>query len=309
MIDLVGRRLWFFIISAIIIIPCIISLAVFKLKPGVDFSSGTAMTLRFDKQVELSQLRQEFDNLGYDKAIVQPVKSDGEIEFFVRLPEISSEEKTKLEEGLGIGLGTEVTVLSFDSVSPIVAEGTVRNTIIAVVVASIGILLYISWAFRKMPMPFRWGTCAVIALVHDLVVVIGVFSILGWVAGVEIDALFVTGVLAVVGVSVNNIVVVFDRIRENLKRGVSRDFEVTANCGIIESLGRSLNTGLATLFVIVALYLLGGTTIHNLVLTLLIGIATGIYSSLCIAGQLLVVWDKRDWGRLSSPRKQLETSA
>jgi len=309
MIDLVGKRLWFFLISAIIVIPCIISLAVFRLQPGVDFSSGTAMTLRFDKQIELSQLRQEFDSLGYDKAIVQPVKSDGEVEFFVRIPEISSEEKTKLEEGLAIGLDTEVTVPTFDSVSPIVAEDTVRNTIIAVVVASIGILLYISWAFRKMPNPIRWGTCAVIALLHDLVVVIGVFSILGKVAGVEVDALFVTGVLAVVGVSVNNIVVVFDRIRENLKRGVSRDFEVIVNCGIIESMGRSLNTGLATLFVIVALYLLGGTTTHNLVLALLIGIATGIYSSLCIAGQLLVVWDKGNWGRLSSPQKQVETSA
>ncbi|MBN2462632.1 MAG: protein translocase subunit SecF [Dehalococcoidia bacterium] len=306
MIDLVGKRLWFFLISAIIVIPGIISLAVFGLKPGVDFSSGTAMTLSFDREVELSQLRQELDDLGYDMAVVQPA---GEGDFFVRLPEISPEETTKLKEGLGAGLDTGLTVSSLYSVSPTVAEGTVRNTIIAVVVASIGILLYISWAFRKMPKPFRWGTCAVIALVHDLLVVIAVFSILGWVAGVEIDALFVTGVLAVVGVSVNNIVVVFDRIRENLKRGVSRDFEVIANYGIVESMGRSLNTGLATLFGIVALYLLGGTTTHNLVLALLIGIATGIYSSLCIAGQLLVVWDKGTWGRLSSPRKQVETSA
>ncbi len=305
MIDLVGKRLWFFLISAIILIPGIISLAVFGLRPGVDFSSGTAITLSFDSEVELSQLRQELDDLGYNMAVVQPT---GEGDFFVRLPEISPEETTKLKEGLGAGLDTELTISSLYSVSPTVAEGTVRNTIIAVVAASIGILLYISWAFRKMPKPFRWGTCAVIALVHDLLVVIAVFSILGWAAGVEIDALFVTGVLAVVGVSVNNIVVVFDRIRENLKRGVSRDFEVIANYGIVESMGRSLNTGLATLFVIVALYLLGGTTTHNLVLALLIGIATGIYSSLCIAGQLLVVWDKGTWGRLSSPRKQVETS-
>jgi preprotein translocase subunit SecF len=289
MIDLVGKRNWFFLISAIVIIPGIISLAVFGLKPGVDFSSGTAMTLNFDKKVELSQLRQELSDLGYDMAVVQPA---GEGEFFVRLPEISAEETTKLTEGLEAGLDTTLTISSLYSVSPVVAEGTVRNTIIAVVVASIGILLYISWAFRKMPKPLRWGTCAVIALIHDLVVVIAVFSILGWVAGVEIDALFVNGVLAVVGVSVNNIVVVFDRIRENLKRGVSRDFEVIVNYGIIESLGRSLNTGLATLFVILALYLLGGTTTHTLVLALLIGIATGIYSSLCIAGQLLVVWEK-----------------
>ena len=300
MIDLVGKRNWFFLISAIVIIPGIISLAVFGLKPGVDFSSGTAMTLHFDKAVELGQLRQELTSLGYDQAIVQPA---GEGEFFVRLPEISSEQTTKLKDSLQAGLDTTLTISSLYTVSPIVAAGTVRNTFIAVVVASIGILLYISWAFRKMPKPLRWGTCAVIALMHDLVVVIAVFSILGWVVGMEVDALFVTGVLAVVGVSVNNIVVVFDRIRENLKRGVSRDFEVIANYGIVESLGRSLNTGLATLFVIVALYLLGGVTTHTLVLALMIGIATGIYSSLCIAGQLLVVWEKG----LSS-RKKIATS-
>ncbi len=289
MIDLVGKRNWFFLISAIVIIPGIISLAVFGLKPGVDFSSGTAITFHFDKTVELGQLRQELTNEGYDQAVVQPA---GEGDFFVRLPEMSTDQTTKLKNDLQTGLDTTVTISSLYTVSPIVAAGTVRNTIIAIVVAAVAILLYISWAFRKMPKPFRWGTCAIIALVHDLVVVIAIFSILGWAAGVEVDALFVTGVLAVVGVSVNNIVVVFDRIRENMKRGISRDFEVVANYGIVESLGRSLNTGLATLFVIVALYLLGGQTTHTLVLALLIGIATGIYSSLCIAGQLLVVWEK-----------------
>jgi len=300
MIDLVGKRNWFFLISAIVIIPGIISLAVFGLKPGVDFSSGTAMTLHFDKSVELSQIRQEITQLGYDTAIVQPA---GEGDFFVRLPEISPEQTTALKDGLQTGLDTTVTIVSLYTVSPIVAAGTVRNTIIAVVVASVGILLYISWAFRKMPNPIRWGTCAIIAIVHDLIVVISIFSILGWATGLEVDALFVTGVLAVVGVSVNNIVVVFDRIRENMKRGVSRDFAVVANYGIVESLGRSLNTGLATLFVIVALYILGGATTHTLVLALLIGIATGIYSSLCIAGQLLVVWEKG-----FAPRKKEATS-
>jgi len=289
MIDLVGKRNWFFLISAIVIIPGIISLAVFGLKPGVDFSSGTAMTLHFDKAVELSQVRQQLTNVGYDQAVVQPASGG---DFFVRLPEITSEQITSLKDSLQTGLDTAVTVSSLYSVSPIVAAGTVRNTFIAVILAAVGILLYISWAFRKMPKPIRWGTCAIIALLHDLVVVVAVFSILGWAAGVEVDALFVTGVLAVVGVSVNNIVVVFDRIRENMKRGVSRDFEVVVNYGINESLGRSLNTGLATLFVVVALYLLGGATTHTLVLALLIGIATGIYSSLCIAGQLLVVWEK-----------------
>jgi preprotein translocase subunit SecF len=300
MIDLVGKRNWFFLISAIVIIPGIISLAVFGLKPGVDFSSGTAVTLHFGKTVELGQLRQQLTGLGYDQAIVQPA---GEGDFFIRLPEMSTDQTTKLKDNLQTGLDTTLTISSLYTVSPIVAAGTVRNTFIAVVVAAIGILLYISWAFRKMPNPIRWGTCAIIALLHDLIVVIAIFSILGWATGMEVDALFVTGVLAVVGVSVNNIVVVFDRIRENTKRGVSRDFAVVANYGIVESLGRSLNTGLATLFVIVALYLLGGATTHTLVLALLIGIATGIYSSVCIAGQLLVVWEKG-----LSPRKKAATT-
>jgi preprotein translocase subunit SecF len=295
MIDFVGKRHWFFLISAILIISGIISLAVFGLKWGVDFSSGTAMTLHFDKEVELSQLRQELADLGYGSATIQPATGG---EFFIRLPEISSDEYTQLKEGLEAGLDTKITDSSLYTVSPIMAATTVRNTVIAVVIASIGILLYIAWAFRKMPKPIRWGICAVLALIHDLMIVIAIFSILGWATGMEVDALFITGLLAVIGVSVNNIVVVFDRIRENLKRGVSSDFEVVANCGIMESVGRSLNTSLATLFVIVALYLLGGVTIRTLILALLIGITTGVYSSLCIAGQLLVAWDKGEWGKL-----------
>ena len=295
MIDFVGKKQWFFLISAILIISGIISLAVFGLKWGVDFSSGTAITLQFEKEVDLAQLRQQLTDLGYDRATIQPT---AEAEFFIRLQEISSEEYTQLKEGLEAGLATNITDSNLYTVSATIAMATVRNTVIAVVIASIGILLYISWAFRKMPKPIRWGTCAILALLHDLVIVIAIFSILGWVAGMEVDSLFVTGVLGVVGISVNNIVVVFDRIRENLKRGVSSDFGVVANCGIMESVGRSLNTGLATLFVIVALYLLGGATIHTLILALLVGITTGIYSSLCIAGQLLVVWEKGEWSAL-----------
>jgi preprotein translocase subunit SecF len=295
MIDFVGKKHWFFLISAILIIAGIISLAVFGLKWGIDFSSGTAITLQFEEEVELSQLRQELADLGYGSATIQPA---GGGEFLIRLQEISSDEYTQLKAGLEAGLATNITDSSLYTVSPIIAATTIRNTIIAVIIASIGILLYISWAFRKMPKPFRWGICAVLALLHDLIIVIGVFSILGWAAGIEVDALFITGVLAVIGVSVNNIVVVFDRLRENLKRGVSSDFEVVANCGIMESVGRSLNTSLATLFVIVALYLLGGVTIRNLILALLVGITTGIYSSLCIAGQLLVVWEKGEWSAL-----------
>lgn len=289
MIDFIGKRKWFFLISAILIIPGIIILAIFGLKPGVDFSSGTALTVEFNKSIELSELRQELIDLGYDSHTVQP---SSDTDFFIRTQELTPEETKQLISDLETGLGAKITVSSLYSVSPLVAEGTVRNTAIAIGVAAIGILLYIAWAFRKMPKSFRWGVCAIVAILHDLLVVIAVFAILGWLINIEIDALFVTGVLAVVGISVNNTVVVFDRIRENMKRGISRDFGTTVNVGITESIGRSLNTGLATLFVIVAMLLLGGVTIQNLVLALFIGIAVGTYSSICIAGPLLVVWER-----------------
>jgi len=299
MIDFVGKKHWFFLVSAILIISGVISLAVFGLKWGIDFSSGTEINWQFEKAVDEGQLRQELADLGYSTASVQANK-DVVGQFFIRLPTISPDQYDQLKAGLEAALATNVTESGsgISTVSATIALATVRNTVIAVIIASLGILLYISWAFRKMPKPFRWGICAILALLHDLIIVVAIFSILGWAAGVEVDSLFIAGVLAIVGVSVNNIVVVFDRIRENLKRGVSGDFEVVANCGIMESVGRSLNTGLATLFVIVALYLLGGATIRNLILALLVGITTGIYSSLCIAGQLLVVWEKGEWSAL-----------
>ncbi len=295
--DIVGKRFWFFLISAVVLIPGIISLAIFGLEPGVDFSSGTTMTLRFDAEVEQNQLRQELAGLGYDKAMIQRT---GEGDFFVRVREISTEEKQELISSLGADLNTEVTVRDYYTVSPIIATETGRNAAIAIGIAAVFMLFYIVWAFRRMPKPFRWGTCAIIALIHDVLVVMGVFSILGWVAGVQIDAMFITGMLTVVGYSVNNTVVVFDRIRENVSKGISKDFELTVNSSILETIARSLNTSLTTLFVILAVLLFGGITIRYFILVLFIGLISGTYSSMCIAAPLLVVWDKGEWGRFFS---------
>jgi len=297
MMDIVGKRFWFFLISAVVLIPGIISLAIFGLEPGVDFSSGTTMTLRFDAEVEQNQLRQELAGLGYDKAMIQRT---GEGDFFVRVREISTEEKQELISSLGADLNTEVTVRDYYTVSPIIATETGRNAAIAIGIAAVFMLFYIAWAFRRMPKPFRWGTCAIIALIHDVLVVMGVFSILGWVAGVQIDAMFITGMLTVVGYSVNNTVVVFDRIRENVSKGISKDFELTVNSSILETIARSLNTSLTTLFVILAVLLFGGITIRYFILVLFIGLISGTYSSMCIAAPLLVIWDKGEWGRFFS---------
>jgi len=296
MIDFVGKKQWFFLISAIAIIVAIISLTVFKLQPGTDFAGGTSTTLHFTPQVEQDQLRQEFTNLGHPEAIIQRSGDD----FFVRLKEISPQEREALTKSLETSLGSEITVRDYNTVSPYIATETARNAGIAVIIAAVAMLLYIAWAFRRMPKPFRWGTCAIIALIHNVLIVVGIFSILGQVANVEISAMFITGVLAVVGYSINNTVVVFDRIRENMTKGISHDFAVTVNSSIIETLGRSLNTSLTTLCVILALFLFGGATIHHFILVLLVGLLAGTYSSLFIAGPLLVVWEKREWRQLFS---------
>lgn len=296
MIDFVGKKQWFFLISAIAIIVAVISLTVFKLQPGTDFAGGTSTTLHFTPQVEQDQLRQEFTNLGHSEAIIQRSGDD----FFIRLKEISPQEREALTKGLETSLGSEITVRDYNTVSPYIATETARNAGIAVIIAAVAMLLYIAWAFRRMPKPFRWGTCAIIALIHNVLIVVGIFSILGQVANVEINAMFITGVLAVVGYSINNTVVVFDRIRENMTKGISPDFAVTVNSSIIETLGRSLNTSLTTLCVILALFLFGGATIHHFILVLLIGLLAGTYSSLFIAGPLLVVWEKKEWGKLFS---------
>jgi preprotein translocase subunit SecF len=289
MINIVGKRKWLFLISAVVIVPGIISLAIFGLDPEVDFSSGTSMTLRFETEIEQSRLRQEFIDLGYDKAVIQ--RTD-ENDFFVRINEITTGDRQALIQGLESALETPILVRDFYTVSPIIATETGRNAFFAVLAAAVAMLFYIVWAFRRMPRPFHWGTCAIMALIHDVLVVVGIFSILGKVAGVQIDAMFITGMLTVVGYSVNNTVVVFDRIRENVSKDIGKDFEVTVNASILETLGRSLNTSVTTLFVILAIFLFGGVTIRYFVLVLLIGVIAGTYSSVFIAGPLLVVWDK-----------------
>ncbi len=294
MFDIAGKRSLFLIISEVIILIGIIALVVFGLKPGIEFSSGSMMTVSFEQEVEQGELKQELVNLGYPNVIIQRT---GEGDFLIRTQELSGEEKADLEDALSARFGS-LTEREFYSVSSMVAAETTHNAIIAVSVAAVGILLYITWAFRRMPKPFHYGICAIIALIHDVVVVTGIFSILGAIMGWEINLMFITGVLAVIGYSINNTVVVFDRIRENLTRGISPDFEAVVNNSLVETLSRSLNTSLTTTFVVVALLLFVGASIQNFAIVLLIGIICGTYSSLCIAPTLLIVWERGEWGKL-----------
>ena len=293
MFDITGKRFWFFLISGAVILIGIISLATFGLPRGIEFGSGSMMTVSFEQEVTHSELRQELSRLGYVNAIVQGAEGGN---FYIRTDTLGEEEKAELKNALMAKFGS-LEEMEFYSVSPMVATETARNAIWAVLGAAVGILLYVTWAFRRMPKPFHYGTCAIVALVHDVLVVLGIFSILGGILGWEINLMFITGVLAVIGYSVNNTVVIFDRIRENLTKGVSANFEVVVNNSLIETVGRSLNTSLTTLVVVLALLLFVGASIQNFAIVLLIGIIAGTYSSICIAPQLLLVWERKEWGR------------
>lgn len=310
MIDFVGKRYLFFLISALVILPGVISLVLpGGVHPGIDFTSGSILTLRFQQAVDTPQVRQAFAEFGHPEAIVQ---RSGDV-FVVRTFPLATEqrdeagnvvrpsERQTIEQRLNERLGG-VEVLQFDSVSPIVATEIVQRSVLAVAVACVGILLYLSWAFRRVRNPWRYGACAVIALVHDALLLLGIFSILGRLFGVELDALFITATLTVIGFSVHDTIVVFDRIRENIPRYVGESFENVVNHSLTQTIGRSLNTSLTTMLVLLALLLFGGVTIRSFVLALLIGVTAGTYSSIFNASMLLVVWENGELGRLFGRR-------
>lgn len=300
MFNLIGKRFWFFIISAVIILIGVIFLGSSQLKFGIEFSSGSLLTLEFDQPVSQTDLREELGNLGYGDTIVQETAAG---DFLLRTQTLNSEMKTSLEEALTVRFGP-LQEKEFNNISPMVATETAHNAAIAVAVAAVGILLYVTWAFRKMPKPFHYGICAIIALIHDAVIAMGIFAILGFALGWEVDLMFITGILAVIGYSINNTVVIFDKIRENLKSGISSDFETVVNNSVVETLGRCLNTSITTFIVILALFLFVGSSIKGFVVVMMVGIIAGTFSSSCISPALLVVWHNGEWGRFIGRRSQ-----
>jgi preprotein translocase subunit SecF len=300
MSDLMGKRNWFFALSALIIVPGLISLILFHLRLGIDFTGGSLLQYRFTQQVQPADIKQIYAGAGFPDVEVQTT-TDG-LTAIVRAPNLSVDQIEESENALRAKYGN-VTREAADTVGPLIGQQTTRNAILAVLAASAIILLYIWWAFRRLDKPYRYGTCAIIALLHDVLVVVGLWSIFGEVFGYQVDALFVTGVLTVVGFSVHDTVVVFDRIRENLIKRAAATFEQTVNNSLVQTLARSLNTSLTVLFTLLALLLFGGVTIRNFVLVLLIGIASGTYSSIFNASALLVVWENWDERRRMSARQ------
>ena len=189
-------------------------------------------------------------------------------------------------------------VLEFDTVSAVVSRVAVRNATVAVAVAALFIMAYVAFAFSQMPSPLRYAGAAIIALAHDVLIVLGAFSLLGKLAGTEINLMFVTGLLTVIGFSVHDSIVVFDRIRENVQRAPDAPFARNVNTALVETLARSLNTSLTLLLTVCALLFLGGVTIREFLLVILVGVVAGTYSSVAIAAQILVAWDAGDGARL-----------
>ena len=294
MLDIIGKRFWYFLISGIVIVAGLIGLFAFGLRPGIEFMSGSEVTISFDKPVDKPELIQALAGLGYGsgQAMVRKTGAD----FIIDLPQLSDDAKATLRTGLTEKFG-QFQDGGFQLVSAKTAAETTRNTVIAVIISAVLMLFYISWAFHRMPNPLRWGTCAIVSLVHDLLVVIGVFAIFGGIFGWQVDLTFIAGVLTVIGYSINDAIVIFDRIRENVSKNPGVDFEVVVNNSLTETLSRSIITGVGTLFVLISLLLFVGASIQNLVVVLLVGIITGTYSAFGTAASLLVVWKKNEWGR------------
>jgi len=303
MTKLASKRYLWFALSLLIIVPGLVSLILFGLRLGIDFTGGTAWEIAFDRQVDSEAIQTVLEEEGYTGSTVQSVSGDNASTFLLRTKEINegSPEKDAVAQALTDRVGP-FTEREFSTVGASVGEAIRNRAIVAVAIASVGILLYIAYAFRNTQNPMLYGMCALVAMLHDVLVVLGIFSILGEIANVEIGALFVTALLTVIGFSVHDTIVVFDRIRENLARRVDTSFEEVVNYSLAQTIVRSLNTSLTVTLTLLALYLFGGTTTREFVLALLIGVVSGTFSSIFNASQLLVAWDageiQRFFGRV-----------
>lgn len=282
----------YFIFSTLVMLPGLIVLVLYGLKLSIDFTGGTLLEYKFATQVDQNQITQALKKGDVD---ISSITRSGDMNYVIKLKPVDekkiSEIKNSLEEKLG-----KVETQRLESVGPIIGAETTKSALAALILASIMIVAYLAISFRKVPRPassWKFGITAVAALLHDVVVVLGAFAILGKIYGVEIDVLFVTALLTVIGFSVHDTIVVFDRIRENLSKYLSKSFTDVANISIGQTLARSVNTSLTVVFVLLALLLFGGESIKWFVVALLIGVISGTYSSIFNATALLTLWEEK----------------
>ena len=284
MMHLMRYKIWFFIASTLIIIPGLVFIFMGGLKFGIDFTGGALLEYKFAGPVAKDQL----------ESYGQVVES-GQNTYLIRTSVVSHEKLQELKKQISDQFGS-FEVRREENVGPLIGKELEQKAAIALVISWVMIVLYITFAFRKVPKPassFRFGVAAIVSLIHDALVVIGAFAIFGYFFRVEIDTLFVTALLTVIGFSVHDTIVVFDRVRENLPKHLSKKFETVVDISITQTLARSLNTSLTVVFVLTALLLFGGETIKWFVVALLIGIISGTYSSIFNAAALLSWWEEK----------------
>jgi len=329
--NIVRHRYWWFALSLLIILPGLFFLLIqplisegqfrIGLRPGIDFAGGALWDIQFlDSQREelnTDEIAQLFVQQGFEGALVQlsQVTVGGKTipSALVRTKALSltnpEEQQQQMLAALKAKYGN-VRPETIQSVGATVSAESTRSAVIAVFGACIAILIYLTLAFRRAPHPIRYGVCALLAMLHDVLLVLGVAAILGYFFGLEVDALFLTALLTVISFSVHDTIVVFDRIRENLiARRSGEAFEEIVNHSIVQTLPRSINTQLTSFFTLAALLLFGGASIRNFVLILLIGLISGTYSSIFNASQLLVVWENQEWRRWFRRRTEVPATA
>ncbi len=291
MFNLLKYQKFWLILSAVIIVFGIGSLLIFGLKLGIDFKGGTITELGFEKPYDLEQIKTTFSAQNIANFQLQSTEGNGLI---IKTENLESEQHGAMLNELRDKIGN-FEEKRFDSIGPVIGSELKSKALYQLILVSLGIVFYLAYAFRKVAKPitsWRFGIAAIIALFHDLLFVIGVFALLGKFKGIEIDSMFVTAMLTVLGFSVHDTIVVFDRIRENLKRLAGQSIDFIVNQSIAQTVVRSLNTSLTVLFVLLALFLFGGETIKYFVLTLVVGILIGTYSSIFVASPILILWHK-----------------
>ena len=303
--NIIKNRYVYFFISLVVIIPGIIFMGlnwqrtkVGPLELGIDFRGGSLLEVQIDgvlpSVTDISALYSEFSTEA--EPIVDPVvQSLGTDGFSIRSKTMSDETKGKIIAEMETRFGSKVTVLNFSSVSASVGAEVTVAAGWAILAAAAAILGYIWWAFRSVEHAYRYGTAAILAMLHDVLVVVGVEAILGYFLGWEADALFLTALLTVIGFSVHDTIVVFDRVRENSTIYRRIEYEKMVNHSIVQTLDRSITTQLTVMFTLFALVLFGGDSIRHFVIILLVGIFSGTYSSIFNAAPILVVWENREW--------------
>jgi len=297
MLNIIKYYKFWFMVSAVLLIAGIVALVLFGLNLGIDFKGGTLTQVQFAENVPaLNEIQAVLDQSNISNSHIQPT---GERSVIIRTGPLENDRHQAMLGALSDKFGS-VSEEQYTSIGPIIGKELKSGAIVQLILVSLGIILYIAYAFRKVTKPvssWRFGVAAIIALLHDLLIVIGFFAILGRFKGVEIDSLFVTALLTVLGFSVHDTIVVFDRIRENLRLRTGDSLAEIINNSINQTLIRSINTSLTVIFVLTSLLLFGGESIRYFVLALLVGIVAGTYSSIFIASPMLLVWYNFDQRR------------